>query len=172
MCKLAPIVFVDFSFFKDDDKIIVKELACRSLKGEYGFHNVFFPPTDFYKLSLKDQYTAQWQVDRLNMIEWSVGEDEYSSLHHAIQDIAKYAANGTILVKGLEKMKYLKERVNTDFVKVVDMETEYGTPSLKVLASLYPVIVKFTKCNFHHKNCVLQHIQLLHQWYVDEHFTK
>lgn len=179
------LVFVDFSFFRNEDnQIILKELGARDLKGVFGFHHVYLPPFSIDTLSSAHRFTAKWQVRYLEMIDWETGYLDYTEHLNAFDEIAARAKDGKILVKGLEKAKYLKKRLRQYDVNIIEMEEEFHTPSFKDLKKTYPAIAKLIGCSFNaesgkiksddhnqfHNCCVLSHIHLLIQWYSEQYF--
>ncbi len=104
MC--SPIVFVDFSYYFGFNKEpIIKELAYRSLKGDFGGHAIFSPPYAKAVLPTAESYTVEWVEKHLDTIPWKDGLMAYSNLNRVLNALLKYKPKMRIYLKSVEKKK-------------------------------------------------------------------
>lgn len=154
---MNKVIFVDVQGFKDcKNNFIIKEFALATQE----FTQVFLikPPYSFTKLSAEEKKTVKW-IERNRGIYWSQGNIDYREFKRTVIPILK---NRTIIMKGLEKQKWIKELCADCFI--IDIEDK-GCPNF---ATLYDNNCKSNfNCLNHEKMCALKNVLCVKKWYSD-----
>ncbi len=177
MC--SPIIFVDFSYYYGFNKEpVIKEIAYRSLKGDFGGHAIFSPPYTKTVLPAYDNYTVEWLEKHLDAIPWKDGLQPYSHVQRVLNALVRYKPRFRIFLKSLEKKKILSSLLsspgvfNCNVERIVDMESLSVMPSFRELRKhTYPAIYQFCRCYYHTAFCALGNIHCLVQWYYDTNYS-
>lgn len=149
---------IDVQGFKDkENNFILKELALAA----DNFTQVYLikPPFPYSKLTDKDRRQVRW-VGKNYGITWSEGMIGYTEFKSIVQF---YFKNKAILVKGSEKVKWVKELCSD--CDVTDIG-EMGCPNFE---ELYKMVTDDGKQNYyciqHFKRCALKNVICIRHWY-------
>lgn len=152
-------VFVDLQGFKtEDNKFIPKEVAflyCGQIKVF-----LFKAPCRYIQLSEMEQKQVYW-IERNRKIFWNSGDVPY-------EDVKKkfiFLKDKHIYVKGCEKVRWVKEILESDSVKVFNLET-YGCPNRLDLENKYWSNDIYS-CINHSNVCALKNVLLFKKWSDD-----
>lgn len=155
-------IFVDVQGFKDfRNKFILKELAIATFDCTHVF--LIKPPFPYKLLRLEEKKQVNW-IQRNRGIYWNEGYINYADISKLI---IPFLENKCILVKGLEKIEWIKEFCEN--CKIVDLG-EKGCPNF---FSLYKSLMCESKdsiditCCFHKQICALKNVISLRKWYID-----
>lgn len=153
------IIFVDIQGFKDDQNcFIIKELALSTRDITQVF--LIKPPYSFSKLSSAEKRRVRW-IERHRGITWSEGNIDYREFKRLAIPILQHK---TIIMKGLEKQKWIKELCET--CVLVDIE-EKGSPNFSILYSNFCNCKTNFNCVSHRKECALKNVMCIKKWYLD-----
>ncbi len=177
MCP--PILFLDFTYYFGFNKQpVIKEIAYRSLKGDFGGHVIFTPPYSKTILSTKESYTIDWIEKHLDTIPWKDGMEPYTNLNRVLTNAIKYKPKTLLYVKSPEKKKLFSTILSSaavnssNIANIVDMETLAIMPSFRELKRyVYPVVYQFSRCYYHNEFCAVGNVNCLVQWYYDNLYT-
>lgn len=151
-------LIVDVQGFKNKkNEFIIKEFAL----AYNGCTQVFLikPPYPYQKLTIEERKSVAW-IERNRGIYWSQGYIDFQEFKRIIKPIL---FNKTVLVKGLEKIKWLKELCEE--CTPTDIE-EKGCPNLDSLHKKY--CNKFNlNCIFHYKQCSMKNVLCIKEWLLD-----
>lgn len=156
---MNSIIFVDVQGFKDDyNRFIIKEFALCTEE----FTQVFLikPPYVYTKLTREEKKRVKW-IERNRGIYWNEGNIDYREFQRLIIPILK---NKTIIMKGLEKQKWIKELCND--VYLIDIE-ERGSPSFSLLYKIFCKFATSYNCLSHKNECALKNAICVKQWYMN-----
>ena len=152
------IIIVDIQGFKDsENRFIVKELAIAT--GEYTQVFLIKPPYSFNYLTNEEKKQVSW-IERNRGIFWNEGFINYRGFK---QVIVPYLENKNILVKGLEKVDWIKKLSSN--CNVVDVGDK-GCPNFFKLHNNYCKKGIFN-CVNHNKQCALKNVISIKKWYYD-----
>lgn len=155
-------IFVDLQGFKTStNEFVLKELAIACKK----FTQVFLvkPPYPFKSLTSNEMKHVKW-IEKHRGIRWSEGYIDYREFSRLIKT---YFLNKIIIVKGLEKTKWLQELC--DGCKIIDAG-EKGFPRLQILHDKYKDDNTIVYCMFHTNCCALKNAICLQKWFIDNNF--
>lgn len=152
-------IFVDLQGFKNsNNKFIVKEFAIVTKEWSQVF--LVKPPYPYSSLTPEEKKQTKW-IERNRGIFWSEG---FIDSRECTRVIHLYLANKNVVVKGQEKIKWVKEIC--EICNVVDIGDK-GCPNLSTLHE------KYANCNLycmnHKKQCALKNVICLKKWYFDNH---
>lgn len=152
-------IFVDLQGFKNSkNEFIVKELAIATSDWTQVF--VIKPPYAYSTLTIEEKKQVHW-LERNRGILWSEGFIDYREFKRLIPF---YLENKNIIVKGCDKVKWVKELCeNCDIVDV----GEKGCPNLTTLQEKYKN--HELNCVIHKKQCALKNSICLQKWFFDNH---
>lgn len=150
---------VDVQGFKDkENNFIVKEFALAT--EEYTHVFLVKPPFPFSRLTDKERRQVLW-IEKQYGITWSEGFIDYREFKRIVKP---YLENKKIIVKGFEKIKWIKELCSN--CSVTDIG-EKGCPKFSILyESFCNHKSKFT-CANHLKHCALKNVICIKKWYID-----
>lgn len=152
-------VIVDVQGFKsEDNKFIPKEIAIVSKNHAFVF--TIKAPFPFYNLTKKERLNVAW-IERNRGILWSEGFVPYFNYKFLLRDFFK---NKHIYTKGVEKVLWLKEILETD--DVYNLEDKSG-PNLETLHKKYFNSLDIKSCIYHNNVCALKNSLCLYKWCVD-----
>jgi hypothetical protein len=127
--------YLDFEAYQVKGKYYLKEVALLSADGEYCYNYFIRNPSSMpYR---PPGATTHYQYLK-HQLRWNFGDYHFNE---AMDDIFKKVADDTILVKGREKVEYLKTELNN--VKEIDW-----LPSFKYLNNCL-----HERCTVRHGNC-------------------
>lgn len=150
---------VDVQGFKDDkNNFIIKELALAA--EEFTLVFSIKPPFPYSHLSDKERRLVSWVEKKLGF-SWSEGHIDYREFKRII---ARYLDQKKIFVKGLEKVKWIKELCNTCFVTDIGDE---GCPKLAVLYNTFLIGKRNNYCLSHNEHCALSNVICIKKWYYE-----
>lgn len=158
-------IVLDFQCFKSNlNNFIIKEISAISVEsGILRFHHIVCPPYNQKLLSPEKLRECYWLTKHYHGLEWNNGDVPYDIVLEKITDLSTDPI--TLLVKGHEKMKFIKSIV-PDYFTVLDMDL-LGCQSLDTLNSLF---TNDTLRCAHHKNtstrCSLSNAVNLRKWYL------
>lgn len=143
-------ILLDVQGFKDlNNNFVVKELALATR--DYTQTFLVKPPYLFRYLTSNEQKQVKW-LERNRGIYWNEGYIDYKEFHRLI---VPYLQNKTIIVKGLEKVQWVKDLcVNC---KVLEL-SEKQCPNLSFLHKKYCNVDSNLNCNNHLKQCALKNV--------------
>lgn len=149
-------VVVDIQGFKtDENEFILKELALATQNNIHVY--LFKPPCAYYDLSKSEKAQVSW-IERNRNVYWREGYLPYKEITNIIKPLL---SNKRILVKGQEKVVWLRKLTNND--NILNLEFYY-CPSLNDLYSKYSTSDIYT-CMYHNNVCALKNVLLLKKWY-------
>lgn len=150
--------FVDLQGFKTiNNEFIVKEFAFSTEECTQLF--LIKPPYTFSTLTECEKRQVRW-VERCKKIFWSEGFVDFLEFKRLA---VRYLTDKTIFVKGMEKIKWVKDLCNN--CTVINLE-EKGSPNLKSLHSKYCENNEYN-CTYHKKDCALKNVMCIKKWYFD-----
>lgn len=153
-------IFVDLQGFKTkENEFIVKEFAYSTL--EYTQIFLIKPPFPFSKLTESEKRQTRW-IEKHYGILWHEGFVDYREFQRLIVNHIK---NKTILVKGMEKIQWIKH-LCVDCT-VIDLG-ETGAPNLQELHKQYCLLKGVFNCIYHKKYCALKNVICLKKWSLDK----
>lgn len=153
---------VDLQGFKDyNNSFILKEFAIATKH----YTQIFLikPPFSYSYLSSDEQKQVRW-IERNRGILWREGFIDIREFKRLIKPILN---EQTVLVKGEEKIKWLKELC--DSCEVIDI-AEKGCPNLPSLYKMCDsesnklINSSTMTCMFHKKICGLKNVLLIQKW--------
>ena len=144
-------LIVDMQGFIKDGGVICKELAVGSLQNVLLDHFVFETPPRIRQHSKQNAWLSQC----FHKLRWTDGDIPYDQIYKIFQRIS--AGSYVILVKGLEKKRWLEELLpNGPLVEdLVDF------PSLN--STRY---FKKPRCAYNHPHCALQNVLKLRDYAI------
>lgn len=151
-------IVVDLQGFKDClNNFIVKEFALATKEHTQVF--LIKPPYLYSNLSLEEKRQVSW-LERERGIYWSEGFIDYREFKRTI---IPFLENSNVLVKGFEKIKWVKELCVNCSVEDIG---ERGCPNFLSLYNEYCQDNKYN-CVFHKKNCALKNVVIIKKWCTD-----
>lgn len=143
-------IILDIQGFKDlYNNFIVKELAFATR--DYTQLFLIKPPYLFKYLTTDEKRQVKW-LEKNRGIHWNEGYIDYREFHRII---VPYLENKNILVKGLEKVKWIKNICEN--CKVSDLG-EDQCPSMFELHKKYCDKKTNFNCNVHLNHCALKNV--------------
>lgn len=154
-------MFVDLQGFKTDkNEFIVKEFAYDTL--DYTQLFLIKPPFPFSKLTKSEKRLTRWLEIHFG-ITWHEGYVDFREFKRVIGNHIK---DKTIYVKGLEKIKWIKELYPN--CTVIDLGEKYEkVPNLQELCKKYCSDEFTFNCVYHKKSCALKNVLCIKKWYLD-----
>lgn len=150
---------VDVQGFKNEDnKFIVKELAI--LCKNHIMVLLIKPPYPYYNLTRKERSQVSW-IEKNRGLLWNEGFVPYYYYKFLILDFLK---NRQIYTKGVEKVSWLKEILETE--NVFNLEDK-NCPKLEVLYNNYLLSSDIKSCIYHSNTCALKNVTCLNKWCVE-----
>lgn len=143
-------IILDVQGFKDlCNDFIVKELAFATR--DYTQLFLVKPPYLFKYLTTDEKRQVKW-LEKNRGIQWNEGYIDYREFRRII---VPYLENKDIIVKGLEKVKWIKDLCEN--CNVSDLG-EKNCPNLSVLYNKYCDGNNNLNCTKHLKNCALKNV--------------
>lgn len=150
-------IFVDLQGFKNyRNEFIVKELAVVTTQWTQVF--LVKPPYAYTTLSVEEKKQIKW-MERNHGILWSQGFIDYREFKRLIP---LYLKNKNILIKGHEKVKWIKSLCENCNIQEIG---DKGCPKLLTLHESYKNCD--LNCVFHKNQCALKNACCLLKWYYD-----
>lgn len=153
-------IFVDLQGFKDyKNNFIVKEFALAT--ADYTQVFLIKPPFPFRKLTDAEKKQVLW-LGRNRGIYWGEGLIGYKEFQ---QFIKSHLVNKTLIVKGLEKVKWVEKLCPSCTVKDIG---DKEIPNLKKIISYYYTnqCSKYN-CLTHNDYCALKNVLCLKKWCLE-----
>lgn len=149
---------IDVQGFKDkENRFIIKELALAGNNSTQVY--LIKSPFPYFKLTYEEQRHVSW-IEKNYGIAWSEGVVGYEDFKRFA---LYYLKNKTILVKGTEKVQWLKELCSDCDVTNIE---EMGCPNFEVL---HKMVADDGKPNYncikHFKKCALKNVLCIRHWY-------
>lgn len=149
-------LIVDVQGFKDqNNNFIVKELSFAN--HDYTQSFLIKPPYLFKYLKSEEKKQVKW-LERNRGIYWNEGYIDYREF---LRIIVPYLENKKIIVKGLEKTKWVKELCASCDVYDIDVE---NCPNFSVLYEKYCNKKTSFNCVNHTKCCALKNVLCLKKY--------
>jgi len=165
----API-FVDLQGFLIRRDFVVKEFAALK-EGHVLSHYIFECPYPWDILSRSERYQAIWLIENHHGIHWEDGIVPYemakSLITKAVMGTPATNDNIIVYVKGREKREWLRDLLLDEArrVYVENIEAHY-----KDIESLNKLDITHTlRCQKHVKNCALQNVFKIYNWWHRHH---
>lgn len=156
---MSTILFVDVQGFKNDqNQFIIKELALCTTEITQVY--LIKPPYPFSKLTSDEKKRVRW-IERNRGITWSEGNIDYREFKRIIIPILQ---NKTIIMKGLEKQKWIKDLCENCYL--IDIE-DRGSPSFSVLCKTFCELKNTFNCVNHKEECALKSVMCIKKWYLN-----
>lgn len=162
-------------FLYDNNEFILKELCFSILSGntssdksEY-HHYIFAPPIKWYALSKKCRASALWLRTFHHGFFWNQGQIHYNDRIDYIKPLLQ--ENLIILVKGRQKIQWLKEVCRNSTIDVRDIEKELTDEFTNFrLADEAYKLSNVHHCRMHGivKHCAKQNVKIIENW-IKEH---
>lgn len=155
---------IDIQGFKHkSNEFIVKELCVYTDK--LYFHDVVKSPYSFNNLTYEDRKQTRWLFRNFHGLLW---DDGNISTSQASEIITPQLIDKVILVKGEEKVKWVKILLNNDNLNVLNVENIGLCAPLKSMNMITP-------CHFHKQksnvttlyHCALQNVMNIQKWYME-----
>lgn len=151
--------FVDFQGFSfNNNSFSVKEICI--LTKNIKFHEFVKPPFPFNRLIDYDKKQAEWLETNYHGLSWDAGYITLQELKNTISPILK---GKILLVKGSEKVKWLKDMLKNENIICVDME------DIECELKLSEPQVQRHSCpkhkNVQHSHCARNNAAMLKYWF-------
>jgi len=166
--------FVDLQGFIINKRFIVKEAAVLK-NGSVLCHYIFKSPVPWHELTRSEKSQASWVIRNHHGLRWEDGVVPYDMAQRLITSSIKGATeNGVypiVYVKGLEKREWLLDIV--DYAARLDLiietlDMDYGNVvALKKLDAANTML-----CRNHVKNCALQNVFKIFNWWLNYQSSK
>lgn len=148
----------DVQGFKDgENNFIIKELALAA--EEFTIVFSIKPPFPYSRLSDKERRQVSW-IENKYGFSWSDGYIDYREFKRVI---IPYLENKKILVKGLEKVRWIKELCSNCFVTDID---EKECPNLSVMYKIFFDDRSKNNCLSYTKHYSLNNVICIKKWYM------
>lgn len=108
--------YIDFEAFQYNGEFIIKELCIRR-ETKVIYHKCFKQPFYKYILHDKDFKSNTWLSEHRHHLQWEQGDVKYEPIEVISNLIPAYA---TVMMRGDEKIKYLKYHIPTLNIKETD----------------------------------------------------
>lgn len=141
-----------------DNNFIIKEFALATENYTYVF--LIKPPFPFSSLLEKERRQVLW-VERHYGITWSEGFIDYREFKRIVKP---YLENKKILVKGLEKVQWVRNLCS--YCSVTDIG-EKGCPKFSILYERFCNHGNCFYCINHSKHCAARNVIMLRKWYME-----
>ncbi|KYN19362.1 hypothetical protein ALC57_08307 [Trachymyrmex cornetzi] len=148
---------------------IVKEVAVLK-QGTVLTHYIFTSPVPWKFLTRSDRSCASWLIAYHHGLRWEDGRIPYSEAKRLIT-AAVFEDDAIVYVKGLEKRTWLWNLLLDDERERVYIETLDAV--YEDMESLINLDVANTmRCGQHVKNCALQNVLKIYNWWLQKNFFK
>lgn len=146
------------------DKIVPKEVAILSLKGDHMAHYIIIPPYNANKLSDKARNQNNWLAKNKHGISWHDGFISKKSLVENLQELSRRA--GCVYVRGREKSSILQELMSC---VIINLEDDEKCPSFQNLpaSNKYCIFHSLKFCPLKY-TCALNNAARLKDWISQE----
>lgn len=150
-------IVVDVQGFKDlYNNFIVKELALATCDSTQTF--LIKPPYRFQYLTSDEKKQVKW-VERNRGIYWNEGYIDYREFRRII---VPYLESKKIVVKGLEKVKWIND-LGMKNCNIIELD-ENQCPNLSVLHKKYCNGRSNLNCIMHSNQCALKNVICLRKY--------
>lgn len=169
-CSNIAVADLQGFFIEDfDNEFLVKELCFTILNNndnnnEY-HHYIFTPPFEWQDLSRKCRESALWLRSYHHGFSWNEGQLRYIDRIDYIQPLLQ--ENLIILVKGRQKIQWLKEVCCNSKIDVRDIEDIFADePGNYRLADEAYQLKNVHHCGMHRivKHCAKQNVKIIESW--------
>lgn len=148
-------VFVDIQGFPfNNNSFSVKEI-CIITKNYYDFVK---PPVPFCELTEKQRELADWLEKNYHGLNWNAG---YINLQELRNTVSSIISGKILLVKGREKVKWMKDILNDQNIICINME------DINCDLKLSAPQVESPSCSKHehHLHCARNNAAMLKRWF-------
>lgn len=165
------LAFVDVQGFKiKANQFVVKEICI--VAGNVLFHDIITSPCKYEELSTVDQTNCKWLEKNYHGIKWMDGNTTQKKLQKRIESIL---SETIVLVKGLEKIKWIKEICGN--TKLICLNIEDMDCNLKFSKPICNDNIDNVDCT-HHKgirntnqcHCALKNVNSMKSWFLTSKF--
>lgn len=142
------------------DRCMWKEIAIFNIVTETCKHKLIKMPHQLELFNHTVQNHMNWLFRNLHGLEWNSSGDDYLSYEELTDFIKSEVKNDVILVKGLNKKRWLETFLSNQIIDLHDMHC----PSIHKLKEIF----KSYHCNTHFDNflnCSMENVHLLYYWY-------
>lgn len=151
--------FVDLQGFKNDkNEFIVKEFAIATITWSQTF--LVKPPYSSTKLNFEEKKQTKW-LERNRGILWDEGFIGYTEF---LRTITRYIENKNVMVKGVEKMKWVKSLCSNCIIHNIE---DTGCPNFSILHDKYKM--HSLNCPYHERQCATKNALCIGKWYLENH---
>lgn len=152
-------VIVDVQGFKSEDNVFIpKEIAI--LSENRALMIIIKPPYPFYNLTRKERLTVAW-IEKNRGILWNEGFVPYFCYKSLISEFFK---NKYIYTKGYEKVKWLKEILDSENVHNLE---DFNCPNLETLYKRYATALDIQTCIYHSNICAYKNVTCMKKWCIE-----
>lgn len=158
----SSIAIVDFQgFLNYDTDFVLKELCFTVLNKNLYHHFIFAPPFNWQQLDQKSRKSALWLKTFHHGFCWNSGHLPYNEISKYISPLFK--PNLVILVKGGQKVQFLKQVCKNPYLDVRNIE-DFDC-SMKLSEKSYDIANKY-HCGLHRivKHCATQNVKIIENW--------
>nr|CAI5862119.1 unnamed protein product [Callosobruchus analis] len=151
---------IDVQGFSCGSTFICKEIAILNVASGTYVQKILNIPQHFEWLEKKVQHQMGWILRNINGLQWSTCSNEFLNYEQLSEFTKKIVKDDVVLVKGLEKKKWLERFISN---RIIDLHDE-GCPNLEKLKTVF----KSYHCNQHSYNdlhCALENVMFLYNWY-------
>lgn len=151
-------IIVDLQGFKNHkNKFLVKELCIATQEHTHIF--LIKPPYPFGTLTVEEKRNVRW-LENNRGYRWSEGYVDYREFRRIIKP---YFKDRKIVVKGEEKVKWIKELCDHDNIVNISCKE---IPNFNTLYNLYCKEDSFN-CFIHKKYCALKNVLCIRKWCLE-----
>lgn len=167
--NMSEICFIDVQGFKLNNKFILKEFYLHTHCTNISYHAIVDSPCPFYELNGIHRRQVNWLTDCYHGIKWDVGDISFTQF---LRDIKLLLIGKTILCKGVEKAKWIR-----DICKYIPVENFINCEDLDCNMRLRETFkdidcIKFCERHTGKKNksdyvCAVNNVMKLKRWYFE-----
>lgn len=142
------------------DRYMWKEIAIFNMVTETCKHKFLKMPHQLELFNHTVQKHMNWLFRNLHGLEWDSSGDDFLSYDELSDFIKSEVKNDVILVKGLEKKRWLETFLGNQIIDLYEIQC----PNLDKLKDVF----KSYHCNQHiynNLNCSMENVYLLFNWY-------
>nr|CAI5863254.1 unnamed protein product [Callosobruchus analis] len=143
---------IDVQRFSCGSTFICKEIAILNVASGTYVQKMLNIPQHFEWLEKKVQHQMGWILRNINGLQWSTCSNEFLN-YEQLSEFTKKIVKDNVLVKGLEKKKWLERFISN---RTIDFHDE-GCPNLEKLKTVF----KSYHCNQHFYNDYIVHLRIL-----------
>jgi len=157
--------FVDLQGFIVGSWFVVKEVAVLK-KGSILSHYIFASPYPWDVLTKSERSCASWLIANHHGLQWEAGMIPYMMARHLITSAVIGVEDDDVLiyVKGYQKREWLKNMLESDARDDIIIETlDADYEDVESLNNLD--VINTMRCNKHVKNCALQNVFKIFNWW-------